>query len=131
MMLNRRQFLLLTSGLVSGCQVTDNGGKSVVGAGRRINAGAVGDYAKDGVYSNYRDYGFFVIRRGDQLFALSAVCTHRNCKLSVASDSSFYCKCHGSTFDAIGHVTQGPARRDLPTLSSYTNELNELVVNAL
>ncbi len=30
-----------------------------------------------------------------------------------AADRSFYCKCHGSTFDAEGRVTHGPAKRDL------------------
>ncbi len=59
---------------------------------------------------NYRDFGFFVIRRGDQLLALSAICTHRKCKLYAEPDSSFYCKCHGSTFDPCRPVCcKGPA----------------------
>ena len=126
MMINRRQFLLLTAGLAAGCK---SSGDFNASAERTVNAGLVGNFAADGVYSNFRDEGFFVIRRGDKLFALSAICTHRKCKLNAEPDHSFYCKCHGSTFDAAGHVTEGPARRDLPVLSAYTNEQGQLVVS--
>jgi len=50
-------------------------------------------------------------------------------RLTVERDRSFYCKCHGSTFDPDGHVTEGPARRDLPLLPAYTNEQGQLIVN--
>ncbi len=128
MKLNRRQFLLLTGGLVTGCQASNDGGISATKVLGVINAGSVGDYARDGVYSNFRDLGFFVIHRGNQLLALSSICTHRKCKLRAEPDFSFYCKCHGSTFDPAGHVLQGPARRALPVLSSFANEKGELIV---
>ena len=76
----------------------------------------------------YRDLGFFIVRRGATLFALSAICTHRKCKLTAELDRSFYCNCHGSTFDPAGHVTQGPARRDLPVLTTVTDERGQLLV---
>jgi len=128
MKLNRREFLLLTIGLATGCQAVSGGGPAT-SAPRLINAGPASNYAADGVYDNYRDRGFFVIRRGNQLFALSAICTHRKCKLDAQRDQSFLCPCHGSTFDAAGHVTEGPAKRDLPILISYTNEQNQLIVS--
>jgi Rieske Fe-S protein len=121
MNMNRRQFLLLTAGIVAGCKTVDNGGGSIAGEERIINAGAVGNYAADGVYNNFRDEGFFVVRQGDKLFALSSYCTHRKCKLAAEPDRSFYCKCHGSTFDPTGHVTKGPAKRDLPVLPAFAN----------
>ena len=93
-----------------------------------INAGPAGDYAADGVYSRFRDEGFFVIRKGEKLFALSAFCTHRKCKLTAESDRSFYCKCHGSTFDPGGKVTKGPAKIDLPMLPVFPNENGQLLV---
>jgi Rieske Fe-S protein len=127
MKLNRRQFLLLTAGMVAGCKAVD--GNSTVSQERMVNAGPAGNYTTDGVYKNFRDQGFFIIRRGDKLFALSAICTHRKCKLSAEPDQSFYCPCHGSTFDPTGHVTEGPARRDLSTLPTSTNEQGQLVVN--
>ncbi len=129
MIINRRQFLLLTAGLAAGCQAVNNGGNSVARKERKVNAGLASNYAADGVYNNFCDQGFFLIRRGDKLFALSAICTHRKCKLTAEPDRSFYCKCHGSTFDPVGHVTEGPARRDLPILPANTNEQGQLIVD--
>jgi Rieske Fe-S protein len=128
MIINRRQFLLLTAGLAAGCKSANKGGGLNPGAERTINAGPVANYAADGVYNNFRDEGFFVIRRGDRLFALSAICTHRKCKLTAEPARSFYCKCHGSTFDAAGHVTEGPARRDLPILPTNIDGQGRLLV---
>jgi Rieske Fe-S protein len=129
MKINRRQFLLLTAGLAAGCKAVNGGGGSTAASTERIiNAGAASNYAADGVYSNFRDEGFFVIRQNGKLFALSAICTHRNCKLTAEPDHSFYCKCHGSTFDPAGHVTAGPARRDLPAFSTVTDENGRLLV---
>ena len=129
MMINRRQFLLLTAGLAAGCKaVKDSVGVTAVNAGHTVNAGPASNYAADGVYNNFRDQGFFVIRQDGKLFALSAICTHRKCKLTAEPDRSFYCKCHGSTFDPDGHVTKAPARRDLPVFSTTTDENGQLLV---
>ena len=126
MKINRREFLILTAGLAAGCRApgTAGGPKPVL----HVNAGRPGDYAVDGVYPKFRDRGLFIVRRGEKLFALSAICTHQNCKLIAETDRSFYCKCHGSTFDPDGRVTRGPAKRDLPVLSMETNDQGELVV---
>ena len=128
--MNRRQFLVLTAIAVvgTGCNTVENGGSSTGAKERVISAGPVGDYASDGVYSRFRDEGFFVVRKGEKLFALSAVCTHRKCKLIAEPDRSFYCKCHGSTFDPAGHVTEGPAHRDLPVLPTSVDERGQLLV---
>ncbi len=129
MKLNRREFLLLTMGLAAGCQGgvgVDNA--TTTGPTRNVNAGPASEYALDGVYSRFQDQGFFIIRRGGQILALSAICTHRNCKLNAKPDHSFYCKCHGSTFNPAGHVTQGPARRDLPIFPISVNAQGQLLV---
>ena len=128
MIISRRQFFLLTAGLATGCQAVNDDRHATGSQAWTVNAGPVGNFAEDGVYNNFYDLGFFVIRRGDQLFALSAICTHRKCKLTAEPDQSFYCPCHGSTFDSTGQVTEGPARRDLPALPSYTNEQGQLIV---
>jgi Rieske Fe-S protein len=93
-----------------------------------INAGAVGQYAADGLYDKFRDQGFFLVRKGQKLFAISSSCTHRRCKLTAETNHSISCTCHGSKFDPNGKVTSGPARRDLPVLPSFTNEAGELCV---
>lgn len=105
---------MLITGLAAGCHSSNNGSTPALVVERMIKAGPANQYAADGVYSAFVDRGFFVVRRGDELFALSAICTHRNCKLTAEADHSFYCQGHGSTFDPVGQVTQGPAKRDLP-----------------
>ena len=128
MYLNRRQFLLLTTCMATaGCQSVENGSSSTTGE-KTINVGSASDYSADGVYSKYRYQGFFIVRSGEKLFAVSSYCTHRKCKLSAESDRSFLCPCHGSTFDPEGHVTKGPARLDLPVLSISTNDQGQLLV---
>jgi Rieske Fe-S protein len=127
MKISRRDFLLLTAGLATaGCQSIEGDSHSSAG---KINAGYAADYAKDGVYSRFRDVGFFIVRKDGNLFAISSYCTHRKCKLTAESDNTFYCPCHGSTFDASGHVTKGPARLDLPLLPSSPNDQGQLMVS--
>jgi Rieske Fe-S protein len=127
--LSRRQFLLWTTAVLSGCKTADDGANPAASQREQIiDAGPAGAYAADGVYSRFRDQGFFLVRKNGQLFALSSTCTHKKCKLTAEPDHSFYCKCHGSTFDPDGKVTEGPARRDLPVLPTVTDEKGELLV---
>jgi Rieske Fe-S protein len=127
--INRRQFLVLTAAaMAAGCRTADDGGANTSHPERVVDAGPASNYAADGVYANFRDLGFFVIRNGERLFALSAICTHKKCKLDAEPDRSFHCKCHGSTFDPGGKVTLGPAKRDLPILPVSVNENGQLLV---
>jgi Rieske Fe-S protein len=128
MKISRREFLVLTAGIAAGCNSVENGGAAAGGGKRTVNAGAVANYAGDGVYAGFRNQGFFIVHQGERLFAVSAICTHRKCKLDVEPDHSFHCPCHGSTFDAGGHMTHGPARQDLPVFATSVNESGELLV---
>ncbi len=130
MSMKRREFLILVgAAVVTGCQsVNENSLSPVVHRERVVDAGPVGNYAADGVYAAFRSQGFFIVRRGEKLFVLSAICTHRKCKLNAEPDRSFYCPCHGSTFDPTGHVTHGPARRDLSVFATSVNESGQLLV---
>ena len=126
--INRREFLILT-GATAACAATDCLALAdSAGAGQIIDAGPVGNFATDGVYDSFRTMGFFVIRKGEKLVALSSFCTHRKTVLKAEPDCSFYCKRHGSTFDPSGHVTKGPAKRDLPALVSSVNAAGHLLV---
>jgi len=129
MLINRRTFLIVGTSLAAGC-ASNPGGVILSSANRErvVNAGPAAQYLADGVYARYRDWGFFIVRRGANLFAVSAICTHRNCKLDAEADKTFYCPCHGSTFDADGKVTEGPARRNLPMFTVSTNDKGELLV---
>jgi len=127
--MNRRQFLMLTAAAVAtGCRSADNDGSTAALVKRVVDVGPAANFAADGLYAGFRDQGFFVVRKGEKLFALSARCTHQNCKLIGEPDRSFYCKCHGSTFDPGGRVTSGPAKRDLPMLPLSVNEKGQLLV---
>jgi Rieske Fe-S protein len=129
--LDRRGFLLLaaTAAVAAGCEAVNTGGSNAGGgAPRVVDAGPASAYAKEGVYSQHREQGFFLIRRGSQLTAISSYCTHRHCKLDAEQDRTFYCPCHGSTFDPSGKVTEGPAKRDLPTFATSTDARGHLLV---
>jgi Rieske Fe-S protein len=128
MKINRREFLVLTAGFAAGCSSMENSGPPAASRQRTVDTGPAGNFATDGVYAAFRGQGFFIVRRGDRLFALSAICTHRQCNLHVEPDRSFHCPCHGSTFDPRGHVTHGPARRDLPVFATSVNERGDLLV---
>jgi hypothetical protein len=83
--MNRRSFLIVGATFAAGCSLMPTG---VVGAAvskeRVVNAGPASQYLADGVYARFRDAGFFIVRRGAELFALSSICTHRRCKLDAA-----------------------------------------------
>jgi Rieske Fe-S protein len=49
------------------------------------------------------------------LHEFSAVCPHLKCIVHWNSaEKTWDCPCHGSRFDALGHVLNGPAATDLP-----------------
>ncbi len=59
---------------------------------------------------------YLVIEDGPAIatYAISAVCTHLGCTVDWdAGAQMFVCPCHGSRYDPAGHVTKGPARRNL------------------
>lgn len=128
MQMDRRTFLILGAAFTAGCVSTPGGAAFSPGRERTVNAGPAAQYLSDGVYTRFRNRGFFIVRRGANLFAISAICTHRYCKLDAEPDRTFYCPCHGSTFDSDGKVTEGPARRDLPVYVVTTDDKGDLLV---
>lgn len=133
MEMNRRHFVALTVlGLAAPCaggEPAPPPGATPAPDAEPIDAGPMSGFSSDGVDARYREQGFFVIRRNKQVFALSSICTHKGCKVRVANDQSFYCKCHGSEFDRDGRVTQGPAKRNLPRLAVRLDERRHLMVD--
>lgn len=139
MQMNRRQLIVIAAAACAGCERDEQAAHSHSPATKSattqstdvIDAGSINSFPPDTVSDAFRDQGFFIIHRDKQVFALSAICTHKGCKVRLASDQSFYCKCHGSTFDANGKVTKGPAKRDLPRLQVSQGEQGHLLVKRM
>jgi Rieske Fe-S protein len=127
MNLSRRDFIVLsTAALAAGCA-----NQPIHLTAASVDAGPQTDYSADGVYSQFRDKGFFIVRRNGRLVALSSICTHRGCKVKAQPDGSFDCPCHGSEYDATGKVTAGPAIHDLPELPTTIDASGHLIITAL
>ena len=67
----------------------------------------------------YREARVAVICDGAAISALSLVCTHLGCTVTV-TPTELVCPCHGSRFDRTGKVLAGPAPRPLPLLQVVT-----------
>jgi Rieske Fe-S protein len=111
----------------SGASGGEPGRASPLAAGP-VDAGPLADFPSDGIYNQFAEsHEFFVIRQGNRLFAMTAICTHRRCALK-RNENVIRCRCHGSTFTAEGHVTRGPATKDLPRFAVERNVQNHLIV---
>jgi Rieske Fe-S protein len=61
-----------------------------------------------------------IMREGDTIIALSLVCTHLGCTVSLTPEW-MVCPCHGSRFDRQGKVLSGPADKSLTRLNVEQN----------
>ena len=136
MQVNRREVIIAATtsaitGLLVGCADNDAApGFNPVPAGATVDIGTSEEYPHDGKYYQFLNRGIVLTRLNGNLSAMSAVCTHRRCALNLETDGSYHCKCHGSTFDAAGKVTEGPAKRDLPMLAIVTSNAGKLLVQS-
>lgn len=135
MSLTRRQFVILTSAsLVVGCQANDGdvGNSPLLSpllSPHDVDCGPATRYTREGVYAAFRDQGVYLVRQRGEWLALSSICTHRNCEIQPADAATYLCSCHGSTFDAGGHVTKGPAQKDLPRFATSIDGRGHLIVH--
>ena len=63
----------------------------------------------------FREERVALLSEGETFYALSLVCTHLGCSVTVTADG-LVCPCHGSRFDRQGQVLHGPADRPLARL---------------
>lgn len=73
-----------------------------------------------GVVHKLDDKGVFIFSGEDGLHAISSICTHLGCMVSI-TETGFQCPCHGSKYDNNGKVTGGPAPRNLAWLDISRN----------
>jgi cytochrome b6-f complex iron-sulfur subunit/menaquinol-cytochrome c reductase iron-sulfur subunit len=70
----------------------------------------------------------WLVRRGDNVVALSATCPHLGCAVNASEDGTgFACPCHTSTFDSTGRRIGGPAPRDMDPLETRIENGSVLV----
>lgn len=66
-----------------------------------------------------------IVRQGEDIYALSLVCTHLGCTVNVTT-RELICPCHGSIFGRGGEIFKGPADRPLAGLA--VEEHGEFIV---
>ena len=54
----------------------------------------------------------FLLKRGEEIVAFSARCTHLGCKVRF-EESEFRCPCHKGVFDIEGNPKSGPVKQPL------------------
>jgi cytochrome b6-f complex iron-sulfur subunit/menaquinol-cytochrome c reductase iron-sulfur subunit len=70
----------------------------------------------------------WLVRQGEKVLALSAVCPHLGCSVNAVETqdgkgaAGFACPCHTSAFDPSGKRTSGPSPRDLDALETKVED---------
>lgn len=178
-MMGRRRLFLVTAGAAVGACTSSSAGMSTGGASGAPAAGSCGKAAAgpglgycvvastelvfpgaaqlgvgEATLRSFDDSTAAIVARDARgLYALSAICTHACCTVSLcgAGDAcgapvlsprdcgdavraplsptgpAFLCPCHGSLFSADGKVTQGPATRALPSVAARISGSDVLV----
>ncbi|MBI3894175.1 MAG: ubiquinol-cytochrome c reductase iron-sulfur subunit [Candidatus Wallbacteria bacterium] len=77
-----------------------------------------------------KDHRVWVVREGEELYALIAQCTHLGCTPTwFADEQLFKCPCHGSNFTRAGDPVAGPAPSPLYRASVQRGMDGQLQVN--
>jgi cytochrome b6-f complex iron-sulfur subunit len=140
--LTRRQFVTLTAASAAaacaGSPLFSNVAHAAGASRDPVDVGPAADFKPDTITDRWAtSHGFFVVRRGDRLFAVSSTCTHKKVRLVAAGKAvgkgggggALKCPRHGSAFDADGHVTKSPARKPLPRFGVRLDDAGHLLVD--
>jgi cytochrome b6-f complex iron-sulfur subunit len=129
---NRRQFIAAAAAATCAvCTLCPAGAAYARGpkAPGRVDAGAGGDFGRQGLYDAWaKTDGFFLVRDGARLYALSATCTHKKKQL-VSNRGAIKCPTHGSTFALDGRVKKRPASRPLPRFAISLDDRGRVIVD--
>jgi cytochrome b6-f complex iron-sulfur subunit len=96
-----------------------------------FRAGFVDEYTVGEVSTRWKEqFGVWIIREEQQVYALSTVCTHLGCTPNwLEADRKFKCPCHGSGFRITGINFEGPAPRPLERYSISLGDDGQIVVD--
>jgi cytochrome b6-f complex iron-sulfur subunit len=76
------------------------------------------------------EYGVWICRNDEQIYALISVCTHLGCTPNwLAGENKFKCPCHGSGFYPTGVNFEGPAPRPLERAAIKVDDDGQLLVD--
>lgn len=150
--MTRRRFLEAGIGVITGAIAVGIGGAALtfVSApavtnrreGKWIEAGSVdeltpGQFNKVGIVYDAKDGWLegkvkqlvYVKINGEEVFALSATCTHLGCNVNYDEQSGgFKCPCHSGVYDATGKNISGPPPKPLAKLDAKIED-GKLFIN--
>jgi nitrite reductase/ring-hydroxylating ferredoxin subunit len=105
----RRRFLALAGGVlsVSGCSSSSPVTAASLGDVMTVTAASLANPSLEPVGTMPVCIG----RDSKGIYAMTLTCTHMGCNIGTGtvSPQGLRCPCHGSTYDANGNVTGGPA----------------------
>ena len=128
--LNRREFVLAAGAATAALCVLGVESAHAAPSAGTLDVGTIADYPNNVISDKFvKPHKLFVIRKGDQIYAASAVCTHKGCVLAPKDAATIKCRCHGSTFSDMGTVTGGPAKSSLFRYAIKLNEQKHLIVD--
>ena len=96
-----------------------------------FRAGFVDEYTVGEVSTRWKEqFGVWIIRDEEQVYALSTICTHLGCTPNwLEADRKFKCPCHGSGFRMTGMNFEGPAPRPLERYSISLGDDGQIMVD--
>ena len=100
-----------------------------------IDIGTAADFSKDGSYDKWvKDRHMIVFRENGKLFAVTAICTHKQALLKI-QDNQIYCPRHKSRFSLEGQPVPkangviGQAKKPLSRFAITINDQKHVVVD--
>lgn len=131
--MKRREFLATSAGCA--CFLLAKTGMATTATTvttKQVKIGDLKSLNKDGFDNRWvNKHGFFIVRRKDRIFAMSALCTHdRTSHLnSKPGVEKLVCPRHGAQFAQDGSVVHPPAKRNLAHFAIKVDDKGQVVVD--
>lgn len=127
--MDRREFLISGSAVACACLLCPYTAQAAKDAPEPVDLGPLADLTDAEITDRWAEGdGFFLIRRDNRLYALSAYCTHKRVRLTVR-DEKLKCARHGSIFNLVGDATKGPAKKPLTRLGIRRDDRGHVIVD--